>query len=569
MVTIFKIQHRGEARIRVEAKDEPQFNEKIRQIPGRTFSASLKSWHVPYSKDAFQLLKSLFSNITIVQPESREAVPHLEKTDHALQAPYEAYLSAIGSGTLIIDPKVSILQQDISPQKKIVNAGGTVRLEIKGKGVKIFLPKNAADTLFITSFKYNQWIKDERCWQLPAYPYNIEKLVTFFGDRLYSIVQWPAALLAASKNYQPPKENVWHCLQKINGRLAINAFYDATLVAFLKRQPYPVYNSIDKIWTVAWYEGLQDELQTLAKKYGKAIEWEIELKENKGLPRPPFRKMANYKPCPAEYIAKMKQLNYTEASIQNYVPLFEEFINYYVATDAAEISPEMIERYMQYLVMERKYSSSSHKMVICAVKFYYEKVLHQPKYTYSFEQPNSEKKLPVVLNKQEVEKMLALTNNLKHRTLLTLTYSSGLRLGEVIALKIADIDLSRGTIHIREGKGLKDRYSFLAKKCEPLIVEYLKAYKPRIYLFEGEGLEMYASRSAQLVFHQAIHRAGIKKEVKFHTLRHSFATHALENGTNLRVIQEILGHSSSRTTEIYTHVTQKTLHDFRNPLDLF
>ena len=568
MITLFKINHRGEDRIKVEALEEAGFNDKVRQVPGRTFSASLKCWHVPCTKEAFQQLKTLFAHIDIVQPTHPEPVADLQKMDNTKKEPLAVNKRENRSGAILMPSYEPMKQPEICPQKRIINTGGSVRLIIKGKGVKVFLPKDAADIAFITTLPYHQWFKEERCWYLPAYPSILQKLTTYFGSRLHSVEQLPAPSTATNENSQPARENVWHCLQKTNGRLAINAFYDANLVAFLKKQPYPSYNPVDKIYTVAWHEGLQEELQKLAKRQGITLEWEIERKENKGLPRPPFRKMANFKPCPVEYIAKMKQLNYTEASIRNYVPLFEEFINYFTDTDPSEITPEMIERYMQYLVMERKYGSSSHKMAICAIKFYYEKVLHKPKYNYSFEQPHTEKKLPVVLNKQEIEKTLLLTNNLKHRTLLTLAYSGGLRLGEVIGLKVSDIDLSRGTIHIREGKGLKDRYSFLANKCRQLLVEYLAAYKPQNYLFEGEGNEPYASRSAQLVFHQAINRAGIKKEVKFHTLRHSFATHALENGTNLRVIQEILGHSSSRTTEIYTHVTQKTLHDFRNPLDL-
>jgi site-specific recombinase XerD len=207
-------------------------------------------------------------------------------------------------------------------------------------------------------------------------------------------------------------------------------------------------------------------------------------------------------------------------------------------------------------------------MAISAIKFYYERVLHRPKYTYCFEQPRSEKKLPVVLNKQEIEAMLENTQNLKHKCMLMLSYSCGLRVGELTGLRREDADLQRRMLHICGGKGHKDRYTYMAKKCVPVLAAYLQQYAPATFLFEGKDGGAYSTRSAQLVFHQAATRVGISKEVKFHTLRHSFATHALETGTNLRIIQEILGHNSSRTTEIYTHVSQKTLEDFKNPLDI-
>ncbi len=564
MVTLIKILHKGETRIRVDLPNKAECTQKIRQVPGRTFSGSLKCWHVPYTQEAYQLLGILFPNLTIVKPASTQSPTDTKHGDAEKPGSLKAYSNETAAGK---SPALFPSHPQTQDKVTIFYQQGYVHIQTRGKSLKIFLPKNDADTTFITSFTYYRWIKAERCWQVPNYADNLKKLITYFGNRLHSVEQIAVAAANPNPIIPPAKENVWFCYQKMNGRLAIQSFYDAVLVAFIKKQPYPVFDAENRIWTVAWYEKLRAALENLAQQHGKKVEWVLEYKENKGLPRPPYRKMANYKPCPAEYAAKLKQLNYTESTIENYVPLFEEFINYYADTEIADITPEMIEKYMQYLVIERKFGSSSHKIAISAIKFYYEAVLHKPKHAYYFEQPQTEKKLPVVLNKQEVEKMLDLTTNLKHKTLLTLAYSSGLRVGEIIGLEVPDIDTLRSTIHIRQGKGLKDRYSFLAHKCRHLLIRYLEVYKPRVYLFEGEDGDQYSSRSAQLVFHQAIKRAGIKKDVKFHTLRHSFATHALENGTNLRIIQEILGHNSSKTTEIYTHVTQKTLEDFRNPLD--
>ncbi len=197
----------------------------------------------------------------------------------------------------------------------------------------------------------------------------------------------------------------------------------------------------------------------------------------------------------------------------------------------------------------------------------YEKVLKGARKVYMIDRPKKEKKLPDVLNEEEIFKLIKMTDNLKHKTILMLAYSSGLRLGELINLRIKDIDSSRMQIRVEQSKGKKDRYSILSNKMLEILREYYKQYKPKEWLFEGEKGGQYSSRSLQLVVKAATQRAGIKKKVGVHTLRHTFATHLLENGTDLRYIQSLLGHESSRTTEIYTHITTKGFDQIKNPLD--
>jgi len=201
------------------------------------------------------------------------------------------------------------------------------------------------------------------------------------------------------------------------------------------------------------------------------------------------------------------------------------------------------------------------------VKFYYEKVLERPVEKYFVPRPRKEKKLPEVLSEEEVTRILKQINNLKHKCIIYLIYSAGLRISEAINLKINELDYSRSTITIKQAKGKKDRIVPLSKKIKLVINEYLNSYKPKIYLFEGQTGGTYSAKSIQNIFHSACEKAEIKKKATVHTLRHSFATHLLEKGTDLRIIQEILGHSSSKTTEIYTHVSTKTIGLVRSPLD--
>jgi integrase/recombinase XerD len=187
--------------------------------------------------------------------------------------------------------------------------------------------------------------------------------------------------------------------------------------------------------------------------------------------------------------------------------------------------------------------------------------------TYYIPRQKKPKVLPNVLSEEEVLLIMNNMNNLKHRCIISLVYSAGLRLGEVTNLKPADIDSKRNYVIVRQGKGMKDRYSLLSSRVLEMLRIYYKEYQPKEYLFEGQFGGPYSATSIHNILKVAVDKAGIKKRVTVHTLRHSFATHLLERGTDIRYIQELLGHQSSGTTEIYTHMTQKGLGQIKSPLD--
>jgi site-specific recombinase XerD len=169
---------------------------------------------------------------------------------------------------------------------------------------------------------------------------------------------------------------------------------------------------------------------------------------------------------------------------------------------------------------------------------------------------------------EEVHRMISCAHSLRHKTLLSLIYSGGFRLGEALGLKLCDIDSQRMLIHIKGAKGRKDRYTLLSQKALAILREYYRVYTPKVYLFEGPNGECYSPRSVQNVVKNAVARAGINKRITPHSLRHSFATHLLENGTDLRYIQNLLGHNSPKTTMIYTHVSDMAVQKIRNPFDM-
>jgi len=246
--------------------------------------------------------------------------------------------------------------------------------------------------------------------------------------------------------------------------------------------------------------------------------------------------------------------------------MFEHFINYFKEIELLEIDEEMIRGYLQTLVLEKKSDSYINQM-INSVKFYYEVVLGMPNRFYSVERPRKRETLPKVISKEEVKLIIENTNNIKHKCIVSLLYSAGLRRGELIDLKLTDIDSKRMVINVRQGKGNKDRITLLSPSVLEDLRTYFKEWKPKLYLFEGQNGNKYSAQSVAKVVKNAAKNAKIKVDITPHILRHSFATHLLENGTNIRYIQALLGHSSTRTTEIYTHVATNNIQAIKSPLD--
>jgi len=246
---------------------------------------------------------------------------------------------------------------------------------------------------------------------------------------------------------------------------------------------------------------------------------------------------------------------------------FADFCRNFGPGNIDNLSKEEINAYISELIRERHISASQQNQRINAIKFYYEKVLGREKEYYAVHRPRSEKKLPVVFSEEEVIRLLNSVDNLKHKTILSLIYSAGLPISEVINLKIEDIDSGRNLIFIRNSKGKKDRTTLLSQAILEILRDYYRQYKPSDYLFQGQNGGKYSTKSIQNVFKRALKYSGIRKQATVHTLRHSFATHLLEHGTDLRYIQELLGHNSSKTTEIYTHITQKGIDKIISPFD--
>lgn len=273
-----------------------------------------------------------------------------------------------------------------------------------------------------------------------------------------------------------------------------------------------------------------------------------------------------FRTCPDEFLQKLELKKYSNSTVKNYVHSFEKFINHYKQRELLSINENDIRLYLQKLINEDK-SNSYINMSINAIKFYYEMVLGMPNRFYSIERPRKESKLPKVLSKQEIITIINFTNNIKHKCIISLLYSSGLRRNELLQLKIKDIDSKRMVIRVEQAKGNKDRYTVLNKSVLEDMRKYFKIYRPKTYLFENPiSGNQYSSSSVLQIVVKSAKNAGIKQRVTPHMLRHSFATHLLESGTDIRYIQLLLGHNSTKTTEIYTHVATSSFTEIKDLL---
>lgn len=274
-----------------------------------------------------------------------------------------------------------------------------------------------------------------------------------------------------------------------------------------------------------------------------------------------------------DYFLKMKMdfelKGYSPLTFKNYVLNIKKFSDFY------NKSPELlgdfeIREYLHYCITERKLSEGTVNTIYSALRFFYETTLERDWRLKKLFRTKVPKKLPVVLSKEEIKNIFHSIDNLKHKAILMTVYAAGLRVSEVVKLTVNDIDSKNMQIIIREGKGKKDRYSILSESNLMILRDYWKKYKPEQFLFEGQMPQAHIStRTVQHIFTNAKNKSGIKKKASVHTLRHSFATHLLEAGTDICYIQRLLGHTRISTTTIYLHIQRADLLNIKSPLDTF
>ena len=538
-ITWGRILHRGEKRIKIDFPYNQAFADLLRHGANAKWSRSLRTWHIADSRADFDKV------LVIVEKFNREKILADNKTPQSQSAIKE-------SGTSKLPPT---LPRDIT-------------IEVIGNKILVKMPKRDADVQFITSLKYAKWIRDQFIWQIPHFGDNLDRIKRYFSERIERFTEHTLHDVQIDTTTKiQVKKGTMAIGRGYRGRMRLIFGYHQGMMNAVKEIGLAKWNTKNKWWSIPDTDVNFERITIAAAKHG--LPYEVHENDQTGIAQP--RRMPDnpedIRPCPPELVLKLRELRYAPSTIKIYESAFLEFINYYNKEVIDQISERHIIAYLRYLVMERQVSESTQNQAINAIKFYYERVLGGQRKVYHIDRPRREKTLPAVLSTTEVASILKHTTNLKHKLLLMIAYGGGLRVSEVINLKQVHVEVEKSRLFIHLGKGSKDRYTLLSQSSIRLLPAYFNQYKPAVYLFENPGGGKYTASSAQKVFNQAVARAGVKKTVSFKALRHSFATHLLENGTDLRYIQHLLGHKSSKTTEIYTHVTSRGWENLNSPLD--
>jgi integrase/recombinase XerD len=354
--------------------------------------------------------------------------------------------------------------------------------------------------------------------------------------------------------------------QKTEKLITLKIPFDYTLIDIAKKLPNIRWNAGKKVWTLPY------SLQAL--ELAKSIFYQIAIiddtaiqefqrteEQNKRIDMAYSDKIDNFRRW-------LTHRRYSENTVDAYTDAVRIFLKFMAGKTVEEINANDVIDFTTEYILKKGYSASYQNQIINGIKLFFSTIEKRKLVIEEIQRPRRQKKLPSVLSKEEVKKILEAPINLKHRAMLSLIYACGLRRGELLKLKTQDILADRGLLHIKQSKGKKDRVVPLSEKILDILRAYYKTHRPTIWLFEGQVAgQPYSEKSLESVLKQAVSRARITKPVTLHWLRHSYATHLLESGTDLRYIQELLGHNSSRTTEIYTHVSRKNIQQIRSPFD--
>ena len=347
--------------------------------------------------------------------------------------------------------------------------------------------------------------------------------------------------------------------------IAVRGKYDGRVYAYLRAIPQMVYSSTHRCFYAKFSPALLRQLRNSIDRVDPEVEdrWDAMVRD----PKLRAFYLREFVTVPSSFRDHLIKRRYSQSTADNYESQFRAFLGYIHPKSADEFTEKDIHEYQLHLVRERRVSHSSQNQAINAIKFYLEQVKGGERKEYYIERPRQEVKLPTVLSEEEMWALLSRTHYIKHRCMLLLLYSAGLRRSELLRLREHDLDFDRKLIHVRAGKGKKDRVTMLSPYAYESLQDYLVQLKPKFWLFEGLDGRPYSASSLGKIIKRSAEKAGIMKNVTAHTLRHSFATHSLEQGMDLRYIQSLLGHENSKTTERYTQVTIKGFSNLVSPLD--
>lgn len=424
------------------------------------------------------------------------------------------------------------------------------------------------------------WSQTRKAWHIPDTKEAYEQLLSRFPD----VQQTSAPAQHVSNDVTPARPElpkpvkpipagveIWVIGKQIQVKLPKNE----ADIEFLRTFKYVRWNNTEYHWVVPNYG---NNLQLLENYFNTRITDLDFVKETTPKPAPHFAVPVVITELAAlstenrldidRFGQWMEHKRYSPSTIETYIQAITVFLRFIAPKSSSEATNEDMQRYVYQYMIPRRLSYSYQNQAVNSAKLFFKLITGSALVTEQLERPRREHKLPNILSKDEVKAIIQAPVNQKHRTMLSLIYACGLRRSELLNLKPLHIDSNRHLLIVLNAKGKKDRVIPISDKTIALLRDYYKLYRPKLWLFEGqEAGQQYSETSLQEVLKHAVSKAGIHKPVTLHWLRHSYATHLLESGTDLRYIQELLGHKSSKTTEIYTHVTEKSLEKIKSPFD--
>lgn len=455
--------------------------------------------------------------------------------------------------------------------------------------IRVDIPYDPVMIQKIRSVSGARWSAVHRCWHVPKTPDNWSQLKALFGE--IQVVPAPAPEMRPDTPplSPPPKMPASPLAERYAAdKITLLPLPDSkdfmglhlpvnlvpTHLATVKNIHGRRWDAEMKVWRIPY---TKLTLRFLEKYFPDILDWTLQPAED--IPErleqtPQQTHPAKATVTPAKYEEAVTALDqcltlkrYSWRTVKAYKNCFRQFIRHYDDIKPSQLTRKQIDDYVVGLIREKRISESHQSQILSAIKMFYAEVIQQEYKVQGLFHPKRPEKLPHVLTEEEVTRLLKAVDNLKHRCILMMIYSAGLRLGEALHLKVSDLQPEHKRFFVREAKGKKDRCTILSDKAWVLVHEYLEVYRPIEWLFEGTMGGKYGERSVQAIFTQAKGKSKINPAATVHTLRHSFATHLLEKGVDLRYIQELLGHESSKTTEIYTHITKKGWDKIKSPLD--
>lgn len=587
MITLSKIFHKDQFRILIRFPNDQEIRRKICHLEGIRYSSTHRGWHIPYDKSSWKAFGELGLAYHIVLRAPEEPVT---TTSNSTEQEIHTNATTSLTGTASPSPEPSDNAGITSDHKTAVNsllppvgeAGeGDIRLEKGGREVMYSAGKfvlkihfNERDVAFLKGIR-GWWNSSVRRWVVKGTLENLEKLqqqFAFWDDTLYNRIE--DIILTVTKPYAVTLYSVPECKDHV----MVQVCGHRANLDIIQRISARAYQKENQRWKIPRDPVLIDRILEEYHKDGATIINRLPLLgEDYHRHRPSYGQWKRHwlektdtdlRGIVEPYLDALSTRRYSLRTFDSYLGPFVRFVRHIGIERLDQVMSQDIRQYMSMLGA-RKISDTYLHSAINAIKFYYRHVRYNDRLVIEeIKRPKKGKPLPTILSVNEIDRLLQATDNLKHATLLYTLYSSGMRLNEILNLRTEDLWWDRNQIMIRRGKGKKDRIVPLSGILKRMLELYFHEYKPIYWLFEGQDRKyQYSEKSVQNVVKRAAQRAGINKRVTPHTIRHCYATHLLDGGTDVRFIQELLGHANITTTLIYTHVTNYSMARIESPLD--